>query len=875
MTYLKKIFAACIVWILLCLNMSPVVQAYVEWQWDMSTREYIRTHDWWEDILKKVDVFMNTHKKNKKLMKALHSKVTDKLAIVEANTKREKMVFSILTYIQEGTELALKSTVSNITVSQKTSKELLEEYMEELSSDDKAMLKSELIPIQKHLFKASVGGVEKALWEIENLMQYEEKGDFSAKIDVDHEMVGKVKAQLNLDDYTATASDFDTQLKTKMRAVLEAAPAGQEAMKVEFSWLIDLISKDQNFYLLLQNFDVVSEEGTEEMKELLAKAKELALKNKYLHFEDKQTAEALEILQSFSPANILAEWDIIMSESFFRGYKKINNRYYMVPTKYACDILKEYVNKFDPFNGSDCSDRQYKNLLSDMADLWIQLYIEIWSEEKTLGVYSTWMWGGVELLQWSMTFNTTSMEKMNIELLADQKTYPWEWLGFSYEAKSWIKWYLYADKWSVDMKLEWVLNHNNIIESLVMNAKAWDYFTAKMNIKDRNISWDYTYEMFWITLKGLLTGRVSKTWWISALKVWNTVINNSSNSPLSITSILDYSSGKLMVKNTYTDKSNTFSMDGDFLWAEDSYILKAFDINMDYQSKLRVYNSASGTYEYAKDFSQIFTMDVSLKDEEIKGTTAFFANNWKKLLSIDHTWEYKNEYLVFDNAITVSSDWLEASGLVYGVQIKKARDSARITDIMMLRSAIEQYYQDMAEYPSKENFASWLSQYMARTIPKDPSGNIEIDGCKFGYIYKVWPDANNIANSSYSLSTCLEYAWNRAKDDNWLDELRFEVGMPKLEAEEEFYINDYTTWEKKEWEEKSIEKLNVDVNIMYDFRGEKNNVGLEAKAMLWLKKVFGIVVKNEWTREQKETNVLAPKESEIIPLEELLDIPSY
>lgn len=35
----------------------------------------------------------------------------------------------------------------------------------------------------------------------------------------------------------------------------------------------------------------------------------------------------------------------------------------------------------------------------------------------------------------------------------------------------------------------------------------------------------------------------------------------------------------------------------------------------------------------------------------------------------------------------------------YTSQIQKARDSTRMTDLSALRSGIEQYYQDYAEYP--------------------------------------------------------------------------------------------------------------------------------------------------------------------------------
>jgi hypothetical protein len=40
----------------------------------------------------------------------------------------------------------------------------------------------------------------------------------------------------------------------------------------------------------------------------------------------------------------------MLSKPMFRAYEKKDNKYYIIPTKYACDELKNFMNKFDPFN---------------------------------------------------------------------------------------------------------------------------------------------------------------------------------------------------------------------------------------------------------------------------------------------------------------------------------------------------------------------------------------------------------------------------------------------------------------------------------------------------------------------------------------------
>ncbi|EFK96374.1 hypothetical protein LDC_1606 [sediment metagenome] len=67
---------------------------------------------------------------------------------------------------------------------------------------------------------------------------------------------------------------------------------------------------------------------------------------------------------------------------------------------------------------------------------------------------------------------------------------------------------------------------------------------------------------------------------------------------------------------------------------------------------------------------------------------------------------------------------------IYESQIQKARDSSRINDLYSLQSALEQSYQDNAEYPTKANFKEMISVYMYSSA-EDPLKNVEINGCKF------------------------------------------------------------------------------------------------------------------------------------------------
>jgi len=56
---------------------------------------------------------------------------------------------------------------------------------------------------------------------------------------------------------------------------------------MEFSAFIDYIVKDQNYYVLLKNLKIIDEKNILELNSRIEKIKEIASKNKYIHFEDK------------------------------------------------------------------------------------------------------------------------------------------------------------------------------------------------------------------------------------------------------------------------------------------------------------------------------------------------------------------------------------------------------------------------------------------------------------------------------------------------------------------------------------------------------------------------------------------------------------
>ncbi len=150
----------------------------------------------------------------------------------------------------------------------------------------------------------------------------------------------------------------------------------------------------------------------------------------------------------------------------------------------------------------------------------------------------------------------------------------------------------------------------------------------------------------------------------------------------------------------------------------------------------------------------------------------------------------KSAFTLIELLVVITIIGILATGAttVYTSQIQKARDSVRISDIKALQSAIEQVYQDSAEYPASNTFASWttLQTWVADYMDKIPSDPKDLQPCNgqtiCTYIYGVGPDDNGILGGEYEVSTGFENEANRTTKasvagDNWNDNLRLEVGI--------------------------------------------------------------------------------------------------
>ena len=445
----------------------------------------------WDFYVKKLNEIVFNLEKAKELnkLKAVNKKI-DKVVFWLTNrdeiiSETEEKLLILLDYFKSRIKLSIYLLENNEELLEEIKQEerLEEMYKSSLSETEKQKVEDEIIDFQLNLFNKTTDFFEILLDEFEQLTNYEDKGDFKMNLNLDHESIWKIESSFNFSDYSLQTANFDSQLKWQIDAMLNASIQWEEEFKIQFSWFIDFISKDGNIYLLLERLNITDESSTEQLKEIIEKAKEIASQNKYISFSNEDTQEAMQILNSLTPNKIISEGKTMLSEPMFEAYAKDGDKYLLKPTKFSCDTAKELANKFDPFNGSSCSDSQYKNMLEDLNEVW-ELYIILW-EENQIGFH--WKDRNTDFM-WFIIYNDTNIIELNTNITPDQDKYPDEWFELSYKNNEKLYVDFNIDKWSISYTFDSKLDRNNnftYIDFKGHSADKYSDFAINLGLKDK------------------------------------------------------------------------------------------------------------------------------------------------------------------------------------------------------------------------------------------------------------------------------------------------------------------------------------------------------------------------------------------------------
>ena len=685
MNLLKKLLSLFIVFVIISgniLNVSAIDGSTYK-ELILSKNELSKTIKW-KKYINQIDTLIDQYKDNEKILQKLESRLAlllPKLQIDSSLKGRE--LKNIVNYFYLKVRIALEEIEAFDLYIFEEEEEI--NYELTLSSEEQKIVNEELVKIQLNLLENTTKWLEILLDEFEKLSNYEEKGDFNMDFNFDQEQIWKINANFNFLDYIVKTSNFDSQISWDLDIKFDSQINWEENMNFDLSAFIDFISKDWNIYLLLKNLNI-SQENIDFIETQIEKIKEVAKENKYIKYDDENTRQALNILRTLTPSKILADWKSILSEPMFEAYKKEADKYYLKPTKYACDKVKETLNKFDPFNWSQCSEGQYEDMLEELSEIW-EIYIILW-DDTTLGFEWIKM-RDIEELVWSITFSDKSVEKLYFSVIPNQNLYKDEFFKIDYTKNNNLDINLYAENWDIDYSFDSILDRNNKFTYINYKWETLSNYTdfiSNFKLENRKMNWDFkiiSKQYDW-TLYNEISGIIS----------WNTNYSNKIDN-LSIEYIWDNTITWKFLEWSFVYKNNKFDFINNYYsewfksnfelgatWDSTNKIITDWKLLFEMFDKKWEYNYDTYEYIYSWDYEKNFGLNFDVVNKNIIWKLSVYED-WEELLTINSIWKYDKKYFELNNEVIVWKVLIEAFEDWYNYEANKYSDEKINIDNLM------------------------------------------------------------------------------------------------------------------------------------------------------------------------------------------------
>lgn len=343
----------------------------------------------------------------------------------------------------------------------------------ELSSLQQRAVSYEISKLQDNLENETQELLSQMITSWNSLTNYTEKWSVTAKMDMNIEDFGSAQAGMNISEYMTQNQVFDSSISADISGYFNAN--SKYVDEVEFSWETDLefIQKWQNTYLLMNNTQVnTNDESIEiELTPMLEKLTQLARDNTYIAFGDENGINPYEMFGYFSEENIQTELEMLFSENLMEAYTMNENGYLLRPTKHFCDSGKRLTNVFDPFNGKQCSEKQYQNMLEDFMDSGTQITL-ITDSETTLNISNITDVNAYEIVDINLIWKNASFNEMTMNLKDNYDDT--EYMSAHYIANDMLKIHVPEQPYDPEFMLDMDFNRNWTIDSIDLQSSYED-----------------------------------------------------------------------------------------------------------------------------------------------------------------------------------------------------------------------------------------------------------------------------------------------------------------------------------------------------------------------------------------------------------------
>lgn len=615
---IKKIFSLFILFVIITnsLNTSyanlDTINSSIQTEMSISKSKIKKLKNWSRYIiqLNKVDKYIDSQT-NVELLNKLKNKVDTKKDSITPSIlwweSSNDLILELLNYIS----LKLDDRIEKLDVldKQKTI-DLLNNP--ELSTEEIKKVESEIVKIQLNLLDSSKSIIDKLVSDLQKSINVEETWNLKINIEWSGSIIWNAKWSLSIKDYKSKTLNFDSEFKAQVDLLVDASLRWIPELKTQFSSFVNFISKDWNFYILLEKLQY-SWIDNSELNSYLSKLKELANNSEYLKIEDKESTKYINLIKSFNINSLYSETNKILLAPMLTPYKKEWDKYLLLPKKEMCDAIKKISYKINNRWTWSCSDSEYNNMLKESLKNW-NLYIIIDWNDRHL-----WLDMNDNFTNWYIKVYYQDKKINKILANIQSKTVKTNWWYIDFIFINWQKLDLVMDIKSEDILLSFksVLSSDNKFNKI---NYIWNFtpdFSSNFNLENKKFDWNFI-----ATLKTYnYDNNTNKYWYVKSWELkWT--LNWSLNSENTLTSV-DF-------VISWNESKERYNYDWETWKSTNSTVTTNFDL------------------------------DYKLSNELITWNIIYKEDN-KEIFSVKSNWKYKKEYFELNNIVNLVNPMMTSS----------------------------------------------------------------------------------------------------------------------------------------------------------------------------------------------------------------------
>lgn len=383
-----------------------------------------------------------------------------------------------------------------------------------LSADEIKKIDAEVVKLQLSLLNSSKTFLDKVSDKMKESLYLEETWNIKINISGSWAMFWSASWYLNMTDYKAKMANFDSAFEAQIDMLIDASIKGEAAFKSQFSSFVNYISKDWNLYILFDKL-TYSWIDDEEANKYLKKLQELAKNQTFLKIQDDDAAATMEILKNFNLTNFYSSANKALLNPMFKAYKKDWNKYYLYPTKWACDTLQYIQYKLSNFWNPSCWDTQYLEMLKSSiknGDMYINLD---W--------VNNYFWYDINSSEskWyaKVYYKNDLISEIDFKMEPVSQEYAWDYMSFHFVKWKSLDYIANVKSENFYLSFKSILDSTNKFSKIDFALNSWD-LKSKFNLENKQFSWNfenvlksYDYDVNTEEFSESVTGKI--TWNIS------------------------------------------------------------------------------------------------------------------------------------------------------------------------------------------------------------------------------------------------------------------------------------------------------------------------------------------------------------------------